>query len=134
MFRVDSSAYGMEADCNEEYLEFFNGGGVDDTSLGRFCGSTPPPPIATTGLEARVVFRASEEHPDHLRGVRVTYSLALLGECQLNHTACHVWGENHWVTKMCRILLYCLLFASCIPSIRARLKVLSFEQTVFVYT
>ena len=80
VFRVDSSAYGMESNCSEEYIQFFDGLGVNATSLGRFCGTTPPRPIVTTGLQARVVFLASDEHPDHLRGVRVTYSIGLLGE------------------------------------------------------
>ena len=80
VFRVDSSAYGMESNCSEEYLEFFDGLSVNATSLGRYCGTTPPQPVATTGLEARVVFSASDEHPDNLRGVRVTYSVALHGE------------------------------------------------------
>lgn len=80
VFRVDRSAYGMETNCSEEFIEFFDGISYNATSLGRFCGRNPPPPIGTTGLQARVVFRASEEHPDQLRGVRVTYSIALLGE------------------------------------------------------
>ena len=79
MFRVDTSAYGMEEDCDEEYIEFFDGLLANASSLGRFCGSDPPAPVGTTGLRARVVFHASEDHPNNLRGVRVTYSLALLG-------------------------------------------------------
>lgn len=80
VFIVDSSAYGMSGDCTEEYIEFFDGLSVNSTSLGRYCGRNPPPPIAATGVQVRVVFRASEEHPQNLRGVRVTYSIALLGE------------------------------------------------------
>ena len=79
MLRVDSSAYGMESNCSEEYIQFFDGLSYN-TSLGKFCGTIPPRPIAMSGLEARVVFVASDEHPDHLRGVRITYSVALLGE------------------------------------------------------
>lgn len=81
VFTVDTSAYGMEANCEEEYIEFFDGLSVDSSSLGRFCGENPPSPIGTTGLQARVVFRASDEHPDDLRGVRVTYTIALPGKC-----------------------------------------------------
>ena len=80
VFRVDSSAYGMESDCMEEYIEFYDGLNFNSTSLGRYCGSNPPPPIAATGVQARVVFRASQIHPQNLRGVRVTYSVALMGE------------------------------------------------------
>ena len=79
VLRVDSSAYGMESNCSEEYIQFFDGLSYN-TSLGKFCGTIPPRPIAMSGLEARVVFVASDEHPDHLRGVRITYSVALLGE------------------------------------------------------
>ena len=80
VFRVDASAYGMEEDCNEEYIEFFDGLSVNASSLGRFCGNDPPSPVGTTGLQARIVFHASEDHADNLRGVRVTYSVALLGK------------------------------------------------------
>lgn len=80
-FTVDRSAYGMEENCDEEYIEFFDGLSFNASSLGKFCGQIPPPmPIITTGLQARVVFHASDEHPDHLRGVRVTYTIALLGK------------------------------------------------------
>ena len=75
----------MEEDCDEEYIEFFDGLSFNATnSLGRFCGSDPPSPIGTTGVQARVVFHSSEEHPESLSGVRVTYSLGLLGKYWLN--------------------------------------------------
>ena len=84
VFKIDTSAYGMESNCSEEYIEFYDGLSGNVTSLGRFCGTTAPLPIAATGLEAKVVFVASDEHPDHLRGVRVTYSIALQGkECRV---------------------------------------------------
>lgn len=79
-FTVDRSAYGMEGNCHEEYIEFFDGLSFNASSLGRFCGQNPPGTISTTGLQARVVFHASDEHPDHLRGVRVTYTIALKGK------------------------------------------------------
>ena len=81
VFRVDASAYGMTGDCEVEYIEFFDGVSVNSSSLGRFCGHTPPPsPIGTTGVQAKVVFHAHHEHADHLRGVRVTYGIALRGK------------------------------------------------------
>ena len=80
VFRIDTSAYGMESNCSEEYIQFFDGLSNNATSLGKFCGTTPPAPIATSGLGANVVFVASDEHPDHLRGVRITYSISLRGE------------------------------------------------------
>lgn len=78
VFTVDRSAYGIS--CDQEYIEFFDGLSFNASSLGRFCGQNPPMTIHTTGMQARVVFQASDEHPDHLRGVRVTYTIALLGK------------------------------------------------------
>ena len=101
VFKIDTSAYGMESNCSEEYIEFYDGLSGNVTSLGRFCGTTAPLPIVATGLEAKVVFVASDEHPDHLRGVRVTYSIALQGkELDFEHSVCILWCCMCMVCKM----------------------------------
>lgn len=74
-FTVDTTAYGMSSDCDNEYIEFFDGIFANSSSLGKFCGSNPPPGILTSGFQAKVVFHAHDSHPDGLPGVRVTYNI-----------------------------------------------------------
>ena len=89
VFSVDASAYGIAQNCAEEYIEFFDGIQYSSTSLGRFCGHNVPPPIVTTGLQARVVFHGSGQHTAGLQGVRVTYTTIQLGELQMIVDTCY---------------------------------------------
>lgn len=74
VFVVNTTAYGLSSDCSIEYIEFFDGIFENSSSLGKYCGRNPPPPIVTSGLQARVVFDAYTEHTAELQGVSVAYN------------------------------------------------------------
>ena len=75
VFTINSTAFSISSNCSVEYIEFFDGIHSNSSSLGRNCGRNAPPVIATTGLQARVIFHAHTEHDSRLQGVGVTYAI-----------------------------------------------------------
>ena len=58
--------------CNFDYLEVFDGQRESDPLLGKFCNSTSPPPLTSSGPQTLIHFHSDESMTDH--GFHITYS------------------------------------------------------------
>ncbi len=60
-------------DCECEHIEFFDGRDSSSESLGRFCGSTPPEGLVTSGKYVSFTIKAGNTSKIHLK-YKATYS------------------------------------------------------------
>ena len=61
------------SDCTADYVEVLDGSTRFSRSEGRFCGSTLPPNVLSTGRYMRVRFRSDSEHSYYL-GFKATFT------------------------------------------------------------
>jgi len=59
-------------DCSYDYLEIFDGQLENNALLGKFCNSTSPPPLTTSGSYSLLHFHSDDSLTDH--GFHITYS------------------------------------------------------------
>ena len=90
VFTINSTAFGISSNCSAEYIEFLDGIRSNSSSLGRYCGRNAPPGIATTGLQARVIFHAHTEHDSRLQGIGVTYAIGQSSKFCVAHYVTHM--------------------------------------------
>ncbi len=60
------------SDCSFDYLEIIDGQRENDALLGKFCNTTTPPPLTTSGSYSLLHFHSDDSMTDH--GFHITYS------------------------------------------------------------
>ena len=83
---VFQQSYGIHGlhPCRTDYVEILEGVGEGALSLGKYCSTNLPQPIATNSNQATVIFQASTlRHSARRVGVGITYTTVRLN-CKLN--------------------------------------------------
>uniref|UniRef100_A0A336L7R2 Metalloendopeptidase n=1 Tax=Culicoides sonorensis TaxID=179676 RepID=A0A336L7R2_CULSO len=98
--RLMFNAFDVEShqECAYDHVAVFDGNSPDSTTLGRFCGSKLPHPIASTSNEMYMLFNS--DNSVQRKGFFATHSTACGGRLQATDTVKHFYSHAKYGDSM----------------------------------